>query len=151
MDRRTFLSWVSVGTLASSLPVALAACTSEKTDTTAVKPSDSAAPARSDGFTVVGTVKDLDTAGFIQDKNFAAGPLLVIHSSTDKSKLVAVNSTCTHKGCTVEWKKDAKELVCPCHGSQYKPDGSVAKGPASKPLATFTVKTEGDSVLVKNA
>jgi cytochrome b6-f complex iron-sulfur subunit len=151
MDRRTFLSWVSVGALASSLPVALAACTSEKTDTTAVKSSDSAAPARTDGFTVVGTVKDLDTAGFIQDKNFAAGPLLVIHSSTDKSKLVAVNSTCTHKGCTVEWKKDAKELVCPCHGSQFKGDGSVAKGPASKPLATFTVKTEGDSVLVKSA
>jgi cytochrome b6-f complex iron-sulfur subunit len=150
MDRRTFLSWVSVGALASSLPVALAACTSEKTDTTAAKPSDSAVPARSDGFTVVGTVKDLDTAGFIQNKNFTAGPLLVIHSSTDKSKLVAVNSTCTHKGCTVEWKKDAKELVCPCHGSQFKGDGSVAKGPASKPLATFTVKTEGDSVLVKS-
>jgi cytochrome b6-f complex iron-sulfur subunit len=151
MDRRTFLSWVSVGALASSLPVALAACTSEKTDTTATKPSDSAASARADGFTVVGTVKDLDQAGFIQDKNFAAGPLLVIHDATDKSKLVAVNSTCTHKGCTVDWKKDAKTLACPCHGSQFKPDGSVAKGPASKPLATFTIKTEGDSVLVKSA
>jgi cytochrome b6-f complex iron-sulfur subunit len=150
MDRRTFLSWVGVGALASSLPVALAACTPEKTDTTAVQP-DSAAPARTDGFTVVGTVKDLDRAGFIQDKNFAAGSLLVIHDPKDKSKLVAVNSTCTHKGCAVDWKGDVKEFVCPCHGSQYKPDGSVAKGPASKPLATFTVKTEGDSVLVKSA
>lgn len=113
MDRRTFLAWVSVGALASSLPVALAACTSEKTDTTATKPSDSAAPARADGFTVVGTVKDLDRAGFIQDKNFAAGPLLVIYDPTDKSKLVAIDSTCTHKGCTVDWKKDAKTLACP--------------------------------------
>jgi cytochrome b6-f complex iron-sulfur subunit len=151
MDRRTFLSWVGVGALASSLPVALAACTPEKTDTTAVKPSDSTKPARTDGFTMVGTVKDLDQAGFIQDKNFAAGPLLVIHDPTNKSKLVAMNSTCTHKGCAVDWKGDTKEFSCSCHGSQFKADGSVAKGPASKPLATFTVKTEGDSVLVKSA
>ena len=151
MDRRTFLSWVGVGTLASSLPVALAAGTSEKTDTTAVNPSGSAVPARTDGFTVVGTVKDLDQAGFIQDKNFAAGPLLVTYNPKDKSKLAAVNSTCTHKGCAVDWKKDAKEFVCPCHGSQFKADGSVAKGPANQPLATFTVKTEGNSVLVKSA
>jgi cytochrome b6-f complex iron-sulfur subunit len=149
MDRRTFLSWVGIGTLASTLPVAIAACTSEKTETTAAKPSDPVAKDRPDGFSVVGTVKDLDQTGFIQDKGFAGGPLLIVYDPTNKAKLVAVNSTCTHKGCIVDWKADNKEFACACHGSKFKLDGSVAAGPASKPLTTFIARTEGDSVLAK--
>jgi cytochrome b6-f complex iron-sulfur subunit len=149
MDRRTFLSWVGLGTLASTLPIAIAACTSEKTETTAEKPSETVAKARPDGFSVVGTRKDLDQTGFIQDKGFAGGPLLVIYDPANKAKLLAVNSKCTHKGCAVDWKADAKEFACPCHGSKFKPDGSVAAGPADKPLTAFIAKTEGDSVLVK--
>jgi cytochrome b6-f complex iron-sulfur subunit len=154
MDRRTFLSWVSLGALASSLPVAIAACSSEKADTgtssTGASPSPEAA-SRLDGFTAVGSLKDLEQAGFIQDKTFAAGPLLVVRDPADKAKLIAVNSTCTHKGCAVDWSSASKEFACPCHGSKFKPDGSIANGPAAKPLAKFTVKTEGDSVLVKSA
>jgi cytochrome b6-f complex iron-sulfur subunit len=149
MDRRTFLSWVGVGALASSLPIAIAACTSEKTVTETL-PSPTAAT-RSDGFTAVGSLKDLEQAGFLQDKKFAAGPLLIVRDPADAAKLVAVNSSCTHKGCAVDWSGDSKEFACPCHGSKFKVDGSVAAGPADKPLAQFTVKTEGDSVLVKAA
>ncbi len=148
MDRRTFLSWVGIGTLASTLPVAIAACTSEKTETTE-KPAATDTKARPDGFTVVGTVKDLDQTGFIQDKSFASGPLLVVYDPTNKAKLVAVNSTCTHKGCIVDWKADNKEFDCGCHGSKFKPDGAVTAGPANKPLVIFTAKKEGESVLVK--
>jgi cytochrome b6-f complex iron-sulfur subunit len=154
MDRRTFLSWVSLGALASSLPVAIAACSSEKADTgtsSASPPSSTEAASRPDGFTAVGSLKDLQQAGFLQDKTFAAGPLLVVSDLADKAKLIAVNSTCTHKGCAVDWNSASKEFACPCHGSKFKPDGSVANGPADKPLAKFTVKTEGDSVLVKAA
>jgi cytochrome b6-f complex iron-sulfur subunit len=149
MDRRTFLNWVGVGTLASSLPMAIAACTAEKTETTPEKPVDGVAKARPDGFTVVGTLKDLDQTGFIQDKGFVGGPLLVIYDPANKAKLLAMNSTCTHKGCVVDWKADMKEFGCACHGSKFKPDGSVANGPADKPLAAFIAKTEGDSVLAK--
>jgi cytochrome b6-f complex iron-sulfur subunit len=159
MDRRTFLSWVSLGALASSLPVAIAACSSEKADTgnsstgtSSASPSPSTvAASRPDGFTAVGSLKDLQQAGFLQDKTFAAGPLLVVSDPADKAKLIAVNSTCTHKGCAVDWNSASKEFACPCHGSKFKPDGSVANGPADKPLAKFTVKTEGESVLVKAA
>jgi cytochrome b6-f complex iron-sulfur subunit len=157
MDRRTFLSWVSLGALASSLPVAIAACSSEKADTgisstSSASPSPSTeAASRPDGFTAVGSLKDLEQAGFLQDKTFAAGPLLVVRDPGDKAKLIAVNSTCTHKGCAVDWNSASKEFACPCHGSKFKPDGSVANGPAAEPLAKFTVKTEGDSVLVKAA
>jgi cytochrome b6-f complex iron-sulfur subunit len=151
MDRRMFLSWVSLGALASSLPVAIAACSSEKTVTGTSPASSPEAASRPDGFTVVGSRKALEQAGFLQDKTFAAGPLLVIGDPADRAKLIAVNSTCTHKGCAVDWSSASKEFACPCHGSKFKPDGSVATGPADQPLAKFTVKIEGDSVLVKAA
>jgi cytochrome b6-f complex iron-sulfur subunit len=135
MDRRTFMTWVGLGLLANSLPVAIAA---------------SAAPkARSDGFIAVGTLKQLQANGIIQVPKFAAGPLLVIPNPQDLKKLIAVNSSCTHKGCPVTWQSKPKQFACHCHGSKFKSDGSVISGPASKPLASFKVKVEGGSVLVK--
>jgi cytochrome b6-f complex iron-sulfur subunit len=154
MDRRTFLSWVSLGALASSLPAAIAACTPEKTVTDNAPPTASPVTetaSRPDGFSAVGSLKDLEKAGFIQDKTFAAGPLLVVRDPADAAKLIAVNPTCTHKGCAVDWSSASKEFACACHGSKFKSDGSVAAGPADKPLAKFTAKAEGDTVLVKAA
>jgi cytochrome b6-f complex iron-sulfur subunit len=148
MERRAFLLRVGVGALASSLPWAIAACTPESTtsgEQPSVAPKSGAA---SGGFTNVGTLQDLDNAGFIQDKKFAAGPLLVVRDPADRTKLLAVNATCTHKGCIVDWNAKDNGLLCPCHSAQFKPDGKVAQGPAEKPLARFSVKTEGNSILV---
>jgi cytochrome b6-f complex iron-sulfur subunit len=150
MDRRAFLLRVGVGALASSLPMAIAACTPETSETATQKSTGSGVPVAS-GFTAVGTMQDLDKNGFIQDKKFAAGPLLVVRDPVDKTKLVAVNATCTHKGCVVDWNAKDRNFLCPCHGAKYKLDGTVANGPADKPLATFKVKTEGSSILVSSS
>ena len=40
---------------------------------------------------------------------------------------------CTHLGCRITKVSDGL-LVCPCHGSKFRTDGSVAAGPASRPL-----------------
>lgn len=149
MDRRAFLSWVGVGAIASSLPLAIAACSSDSPTESVASPSAVPAAARPDGFTEVGSVAALQQAGFIQDKAFVSGPLLVVNDPANPSQLIAVNPTCPHDGCAVDWNRTSTEFICPCHNSRFKTDGSVSQGPASKPLTTFIAKTEGDLVLVK--
>lgn len=43
------------------------------------------------------------------------------------------SSKCTHLGCKIN-KIENGLLVCPCHGSEFHENGTVARGPASKPL-----------------
>jgi Rieske Fe-S protein len=57
------------------------------------------------------------------------------------------SSSCTHKGCAVT-KVAAGTIDCPCHGSKFNLDGTVAKGPADKPLEAKTVAVEGDSIVL---
>ncbi|NET37157.1 MAG: Rieske (2Fe-2S) protein [Cyanothece sp. SIO1E1] len=165
MNRRLFLTWVGVGGLASSLPVVLAACSPSAEDTTTEAPAATETPPESteaaaenpesssirpDGFAVVGQVSDLDSVGFVSDKKFAGGRLVVIRSLDDPETLVALDATCPHARCTAEWEQDNAVFACPCHGSKFGPDGSVVAGPATEPLASFeAAKIEGDLVLVK--
>ncbi|MDJ0733615.1 MAG: ubiquinol-cytochrome c reductase iron-sulfur subunit [Nostocaceae cyanobacterium] len=136
MNRRDFISWVGVGGVASFLPVAIAACSSQNSS-----------PA-SQEWQKVGSLQELDRKGELLNENTSAGSVLVVGTSKS-GNLNAVNPTCTHAGCTVAWKAADKKFACPCHGSEYEIDGQVKKGPAKKPLTAYQVKIEGDSVLVK--
>jgi Rieske Fe-S protein len=57
------------------------------------------------------------------------------------------SATCTHAGCTVNKIADGT-IDCPCHGSKYNLDGSVANGPAQKPLPVQAITVEGDSIVL---
>ncbi len=139
MNRRNFITWVGVGWVASSLPIAIAACSSQKTSNPSAAPRD---------WQTVGKLEELDKSGQLFVENPPIERVLVVGTSKT-SNLIAVNPTCTHAGCIVTWKADAKKFACPCHGSEYGIDGKVQKGPATKPLATYTARIEGDSVQVK--
>jgi len=43
------------------------------------------------------------------------------------------SARCTHLGCLIDRSTDDL-LVCPCHGSRFHLDGTVATGPAVRPL-----------------
>jgi Rieske Fe-S protein len=57
------------------------------------------------------------------------------------------SATCTHLGCTVSTVADGT-INCPCHGSKFNLDGSVAQGPAARPLDTKNIAVQGDSVVL---
>lgn len=138
MNRRSFLNWVGIGWIASSLPVAIAACSSNQTTQSTSKPQE---------WQEVGTSDQLNTNGKLL-ANTSFGEVLIAKTSVP-GDLVAVNAICTHAGCTVEWKGDKNQFICPCHGSQFGVAGKVEKAPATKPLTTYAVKTEGDKVLIR--
>lgn len=49
-----------------------------------------------------------------------------------------LSAICTHQGCVVDNVADGM-INCKCHGSKFKLDGSVAQGPATKPLPSVAV------------
>ncbi len=59
---------------------------------------------------------------------------------------LGLSSTCTHLGCRVAAIADGL-IACPCHGSRYHLDGSVAAGPAPRPLDTRAIRVDGDRIL----
>jgi cytochrome b6-f complex iron-sulfur subunit len=149
MERRTFLGWFSVGLVASSLPVALAACAQpdKKLESLASGTNVLANTPRSDGFIAAGTVAQLNKEGQIFNEKSPVGALLVVR--TNANTISAVDPTCTHKGCIVKWRATQKDFICPCHDAIFAADGKAIEKPAKTPLATYEAKIEGDLVLVK--
>ena len=48
--------------------------------------------------------------------------------------LIRRSAACTHMGCVVQWNPFECCWDCPCHGSQFAPEGQVLNGPATKQL-----------------
>lgn len=57
-----------------------------------------------------------------------------------------LSSVCTHAGCNVSEVVDGA-ILCPCHGSRFNLDGTVANGPATQPLEAKPVAVQGDSII----
>ncbi len=64
---------------------------------------------------------------------------------TADSKVTVYSPICPHLGCRYGWNAEAREFMCPCHGSVWTADGKVVAGPAPRPLDTLPTKIiDGD-------
>jgi len=138
MNRRNFLTLFSVSLFVSCSPLLFAASYAGKPK---LKP-------KSQKWISVGTVEELDKAGQILKEESSLGAILVIGTSKSK-KLIAVNPTCTHLGCTVDWEAAENIFLCPCHASEFTSDGKVQNGPATKPLSTYEARILLNTVMVR--
>jgi cytochrome b6-f complex iron-sulfur subunit len=140
MERRQFLKLFSVGWVASSLPVAIAVSTD-------LLPLTESASAQSNRFQAIATVSELNKKGQVLKLKTPLGTVLLVR--TAQKGLTAVDPTCPHAKCLVDWQKAANQFVCPCHGSKFDSSGKILAGSAAKSLKTYPVKIQGDSILIK--
>jgi Rieske Fe-S protein len=70
----------------------------------------------------------------------------VVVTQPEQGRFKAFSAICTHQRCTVASVSDGT-INCVCHGSKFHiADGSVAHGPATRPLPAEKITVEGNSV-----
>ncbi|MFY9917621.1 MAG: Rieske (2Fe-2S) protein [Mycobacterium sp.] len=72
----------------------------------------------------------------------------VVITQPTKGQFNGFSAICTHAGCTVAEVLGAS-INCPCHGSSFNLDGTVAKGPANRPLDAKAIVVQGDSITLQ--
>jgi cytochrome b6-f complex iron-sulfur subunit len=72
----------------------------------------------------------------------------IIVAHTVKGDYVAVSSTCTHAGGTVQYVPGGNDFYCPNHGSNFSTTGTVINGPASTSLTKYNTSLNGNSLRV---
>ena len=92
---------------------------------------------------------DLTNASYSALNN--AGGFVVVQGiivANTASGYVALDSTCTHLGCTVAYSSTNNNFPCPCHGSVFSAAGSVVTGPALTALKSYAVSKSGNTLTI---
>jgi Rieske Fe-S protein len=77
---------------------------------------------------------------------FGSRPGLLILNNDGSYR--ALSATCTHLGCTVQYRSDLREIWCACHNGTYDLNGRNISGPPPRPLDVFDVHVRGDEIVV---
>jgi len=90
-------------------------------------------------WTAVADESRLEEGRLVGVQANGAGVLLVrrggdVHALLDR---------CSHRGCALHRGvlNDDGTVTCPCHGSTFRLDGSIAKGPATSPQPALATRT----------
>lgn len=144
MRRKQFL----VGAAFGLATTAIASCT-----TYGKKPEEGSAPATSTVGATPGTGAPGPTSAEViaktADVPVGSGVVVdeIVVTQPAEGEFRAFSSTCTHAGCTLR-DVAGGTINCPCHGSKFNLDGTVANGPANRSLEARAVIVQGDSIVL---
>ncbi|GAB3911953.1 Rieske iron-sulfur protein [Microlunatus endophyticus] len=105
-------------------------------------PSESSSAASSAGPLTVAKTAVPSGSGMIKDGFIVTQPTA--------GSFKAFSNICTHQGCPIT-DISGGTIMCNCHGSEFNLDGSVKRGPASRPLTTAKVTEDGANLDVSGA
>jgi Rieske Fe-S protein len=80
---------------------------------------------------------------------FGSQPGILIHTTDGEFR--AMSATCTHLGCTVQYRGNDRMIWCACHNGLYDLEGRNVSGPPPRPLERYDVHVEGEDVVVEKA
>lgn len=66
----------------------------------------------------------------------------------ETNRVYALFARCTHLGCTINWFPNQNIFKCPCHGSQFRSNGTYFAGPAPRSLDLLRTFMNGEGNIV---
>jgi cytochrome b6-f complex iron-sulfur subunit len=66
----------------------------------------------------------------------------------DAETFTALSAICTHLRCVLEYDRDSKSILCPCHDGRFDLAGTVLAGPPPRPLRSYRVNVRAGEVIV---
>lgn len=139
MDRRTALATTAVA--ATALTAVACSSTTDKPASAApnaVPAKNDPAQAKKQGAALANTSDVPVGGGIISGDTVITQPVA--------GTFDGFSSTCTHLGCKVNAVEDGL-IKCPCHGSTFHLDGTVAGGPAPRALDPRAISVNGDQIV----
>jgi glycine/D-amino acid oxidase-like deaminating enzyme/nitrite reductase/ring-hydroxylating ferredoxin subunit len=85
-------------------------------------------------YVVAKTRKSADEIGPGEGGLLRDGAKIIAAYRDEGGQLHLQSAACTHLGCIVHWNSFEQCWDCPCHGSQFSPDGEALQGPAFRAL-----------------
>lgn len=100
-----------------------------------------------DEWTAVADAEELEE-GKLVGAQVGTTPLLLVRRGRT---VHALDDRCSHRGCALhDGSFDGDTITCRCHGSAFRLDGSLVKGPATSPQPSFAARVRDGRVQVRS-
>ena len=137
LDRKSFLSWLSIGWLAFAAATGgfITAMIRFLFPNVLFEPPQSFKIGFPDEF----------SRGVVDTRFKKKHAVWIVR---DDKSIYALSTVCTHLGCTPNWLEAEQKYKCPCHGSGFRKSGINFEGPAPRPLERFAISLAPDGKIL---
>ncbi len=147
LNRREFCASACRALTAATAGALLPACASPTApDTSTPLPNQGAVVVNNTAVAIIDAASPLAAVGSAALVQTPSASYLV--TRTGATTFAAVTAVCTHFGCIIT-RYENQLYACPCHGSLFNANGTVARGPASQPLQQFATEFASERLTIR--